>query len=74
MTRGLEWWQRCETYGPWFCGIHGAWVRRIAAELGVQGPCGGFRGDVDSPPKFPTGDAWVVFGDDKLWATRWDGG
>ena len=27
-----------------------------------------FRGDgIDSPPKFPTGDAWVVFGDNKLW-------
>ena len=28
--------------------------------------CGNFRGDVtDSQPKFPTGDAWVVFGDKK---------
>ncbi len=37
--------------------------------------CGDFRGDVtESPPKFPTRDAWVVFGDNKLWATCWNGG
>ena len=36
-------------------------------------------GDVtDSQPKFPTGDAWVVFGDNKVgyvleWRLRWRG-
>ena len=32
-------------------------------------------GDVtDCRPEFPTGDAWVVFGDKKVWATCWNGG
>ncbi len=37
--------------------------------------CGDFCGDViDSPPKFPTRDAWVVLGDNGMWATCWNGG
>ena len=55
-------------------------VRATRQNIGVWRPwrpwwCGDFRGDAtDSPPKFPTRDARVVFGDDKLWATCWNGG
>ncbi len=46
-----------------------AWLVRANEEVG----------DVtDSQPKFPTGDAWVVFGDNKVgyvleWRLRWRG-
>ncbi len=61
------------------CGLWSLCFRVLGAHLGAAPPyrtwvpkCSVLRSSCGS--EFPTGDAWVVFGGKKVWATRWNGG